>query len=424
MTNPAKVQVVSSTPSRDYVPDVSLLLLNNTGVGGTERRFAQVFHGLRQRNFPISLVVNESLLAGLIRAGVMGPIGPSDLVLNEPVGRLTRLWFRRKGRQEPPEGNQDLKVGAWGRVFNSLEFGLRKLDYAFASARVTMWLIRRRPKAIHLVLGGAYIVLPLQIAGWAPPAVVSVVGPKLREMVGSVLGLWLYRLALRWAHIVDALSDSIRHALVREGVPSERIVVSSGSGVDISRFRPAGDKKRWVVFVGRLLPEKNPLLFVESCALVHELAPAARFFILGEGPLEDEVVGRVRQRGLDSCFLRIGWCERVETILAESLIFVSLQRTDNYPSQALLEAMACGAAVVASDVGQTGRLVDEAVGVRVDAKPVLVADALIRLLDNPAQTAEMGRRGRERVVRQHSMETYLDYVEQIYTGLCREAPRA
>ena len=130
----------------------------------------------------------------------------------------------------------------------------------------------------------------------------------------------------------------------------------------------------------------------------------------------------VKRHGLDSC-TEVGWRDQVEAILAEALVFVSLQQTDNYPSQALLEAMASGAAAVATDVGLTWRLVDETVGARVEAKPDCVADAIVRLLNDAGQAAAMGARARERVTRQHSMDAYLDYLQSLYesAGRLREA---
>ena len=85
--------------------------------------------------------------------------------------------------------------------------------------------------------------------------------------------------------------------------------------------------------------------------------------------------------------------------------------------------MACGAAVIATDVGLTARLVDPAVGRRVEPSAPKVAEAMIDLLQNQAQTAAMGRRARERVVRQHSMEAYVNYLEQLYHG-CAETGEA
>lgn len=391
-----------------------MILLNNSGMGGAERRFAQVYERLRRRGVSIALAVNDSLLAGLIRTGALKSDGRPDLVLKERIGRLASYAIGDAGGEAAHDTGRGVTLG---RVRSALAFGLRKMDYLLACLSVGRWLCRRRPKLLHLVLGGAYVVLPLQLAGRAPPAVVSVVCPSLREMVGSALGLRLYRLALRLARVVDALSEPIRDALVREGVAPERIRVSAGSCVDTTRFRPASAKRPWVVFVGRLIPEKNPALFVEACALVHDQVPAARFFVLGVGPLRQDLVVLVQRHGLEGC-TEVSWCDHVETVLGEALVFVSLQRTDNYPSQALLEAMACGAAVVATDVGLTWKLVDETVGVRVDTKPVSVADGVIRLLDNPAQATAMGQRGRERVMQHHSLDAYLDYLEGVYKSAC------
>jgi glycosyltransferase involved in cell wall biosynthesis len=237
-------------------------------------------------------------------------------------------------------------------------------------------------------------------------------------MVGSQIGCVLYRKAWRRAAVIDALTESVRAMLNREGVDDQQIRVPSGSCVDTERFRPE-EKQPWVVFSGRLIPEKNPLLFVEACALVREQLkgqkPNFRMFILGAGPMEDEVRALVDQRGLRP-WTHMGWMEHVESILGQASVFVSLQRMDNYPSQALLEAMASCAAVVATDVGLTWKLVDDEVGRRVPGTPESVAHAIIELLENPDHAAAMGRRARERVVRHHSLERYLDYIQAVYAA--------
>ena len=112
--------------------------------------------------------------------------------------------------------------------------------------------------------------------------------------------------------------------------------------------------------------------------------------------------------------MQVGWSEQVESVLSQAVAFVSLQRIDNYPSQALLEAMASGMAVVATDVGMTWKLVDEEVGRRVQADPQQVAEAVIEILNNPAQAASMGLQARKRVMKHHSLERYLDYIQDVY----------
>jgi glycosyltransferase involved in cell wall biosynthesis len=393
--------------------DVAMVLLNNSGVGGAERRFAQVYEALRLRGVPIALVINGSLRDRLVGTGVLQAAESGGLVIKEPFGRLAQILC-------PPRHDLVPRAEATSvlaRLKAGLVFALRKLDYVFGSLRVGWWLWRRKPKVMHLILGGAYVALPWQAMGLAPPAVMSVVCPSLREMVGAALGLRLYRWALRQASLVDALTDSVRGAVQREGVPPERVLVSAGSCVDTVRFHPAPIKQPWVVFTGRLVEDKNPVLFVQACALVRRRLgtklPALRFFLLGDGPLRETVKAQARQHGLESC-LEIGWRDHVETILEQTLVFVSLQRTDNYPSQALLEAMASGAAVVATDVGLTRKLVDQTVGLVVDPTPESVARAVVSLLNDPAHAEAMGLRGRTRVVQEHSLDAYLDYLESLY----------
>lgn len=394
--------------------EVAMVLLNNSSLGGTERRFALVYAGLRRRNLAISLVINESLLSGLMTAGLLPPDCAPDLVLKERAGTMARRLLGRFAGGHAFEA----RGAMLSRSLAAIAFWLRKLDYAFGCLRIGAWLLRRRPKVLHLVLGGAYVALPLQMLGLAPASVVSVVCPSLREMVGSRLGLRLYRRALRHASVVDALTEEVRDGLHREGVPSERIRVSVGSCVDTTRFVSATARQPWVVFAGRLIPEKNPLLFVGACAQVHERVPTARFFVLGDGPLRPQVMGRLEREGLAGC-TETGWRDRLEDILGQSLIFVSLQRMDNYPSQALLEAMACGNAVVATDVGLTRKLVDPSVGILVPADPTAVAEAVANLLENQAQAIAMGQRGRARVLESHSLEAYLNYVVSLYVAACR-----
>lgn len=402
-----------SWSGRGHGVEVAMLLLNNSGVGGAERRFARAYQGLRKRNMSVALVVNESLLTVLRQMEVLDDTELPALVIRERVGKLAR---RVGGHPERYATRQ----GLLARIRLAAAFWLRKMDYVMGCVSVGWWLMRVRPRVMHLVLGGVYVALPLQLLGGAPPSVVSVTNPSLRKMVGARPALWLYRLALRRASVVDALTDSIRQTLTREGIADERIRVPAGSCVDTDRFRPAPAKRRWVVFAGRLVPDKNPALFVEACAMVRPRLPDARFFVLGEGLLRSEIEALVRRHGLEAV-VEVGWTPHVGITLAEAMVYVSLQREENYPSQALLEAMACGAAIVATDVGLTWKLVDESVGIRVEAKPVAVADAVVRLLDNPDQALAMGRKGRERVLRDHSLGAYLDYLEDVYASACRNS---
>ncbi len=389
-------------------PAVALILLNNSGIGGAERRFGQVVQAFQERHERMALIVNASLYRQLNEAGILKGKGP-DFVMQEPFGVLAGLVGGPQNGDEAPA-----LPDTWSRRTRSyLAFLIRKLDYLLGCVAIAWWVWTRRPRVLHLVLGGAYVALPLQFLGLAPRTVVSVVSPSLRGTVGVPWALPLYRWAIRAAPVVDALTPTIKQQLIDERIPAERIRVSPGSCVNTARFTPSRSKKPWVVFSGRLIAEKRPELFIEACALVRRQAPGARFFMLGDGPSRASVDEAVRRHGLEAA-IQVGWQPHVETILGEALIFVSLQQMDNYPSQALLEAMACGLAAVATDVGLTAKLVDDTVGRRVPPTPEAVADAIVELLADPARAEAMGRAARERVVREHSMEAYLRYLRSVY----------
>ncbi len=385
---------------------IAIVLINNTQVGGAERRFARVWKGLCRRGRPATLIINRSLSEHLVRAGILPDSDGAMVTLAEPFGTLASLLF----------GLPDRRAGLAAR----LGFWLSKLDYLLGACVLAWWSLRQRPRLVHLVLGGAYLAWPAQVLRLMPPAVLSIVCQDLREMVGSAVGERLYRRALGRAAVIDALTEPIRDGLVQSGTSAHRIRVSSGSFVDTDRYRPVEQKEPWVVLAGRWVDEKNPLLFIEACALIRDrLADhlsQLRFYLVGDGPLRGEIEQAIARHGL-AARIETGWRDDVETILGAAQVFVSLQRTDNYPSQALLEAMACECAVVATDVGQTVKLVDDRVGTRVSPDPNAVADAVCRFMEDPVQARALGREGRRRVLTTHSAEAYLDYVESLYAAV-------
>ena len=79
-----------------------------------------------------------------------------------------------------------------------------------------------------------------------------------------------------------------------------------------------------------------------------------------------------------------------------------------------MEAMACGCAVVASDVGETRRLISDQNGKLVPLEAMKIANVLSDLLDNFEDTVLMGEIARRKVLREHNITRYLKYVEGLY----------
>jgi glycosyltransferase involved in cell wall biosynthesis len=98
-------------------------------------------------------------------------------------------------------------------------------------------------------------------------------------------------------------------------------------------------------------------------------------------------------------------------------VYVSLQDTENYPSQSLLEAMACGCAVVATDVGLTRHLLDESCALLVPRDPVALADALAYLLEKEPMRGSLGRNAQRIATSTHTIERFAAYfVDDVLQG--------
>ncbi|TAL11323.1 MAG: glycosyltransferase [Nitrospirae bacterium] len=372
----------------------ALILINNTGIGGAERRFGRLFARMADADADTVFVINAGLWRRLRDGGVVS-------------GRERRVW-----RFAEPCGWLAEGVGLRGAP----AFWLRKLDYLlFGFLLLARYGLAPR-SVFHLVLGGAYVAFPLMLLRPGHRTLISVVSTDLAQMVGVPAALLLYRRALGRCALIDALSEGIRADLVRRGIPGEKIVVSEGSAVDTARFQPALKKQPWVVFAGRLVEEKNPVLFVEAMPTILRAVPTARIFLLGEGPLRPMVEQALERSGVRDA-VTTGFLPDLVPIFGPARVFVSLQRQDNYPSQSLLEAMASGAATVATDVGLTWKLVDETTGIRVKPNPDDIAGAVIALLKEPARCERLGQSARRLVMERHSEKGYRDYLESRYARL-------
>lgn len=380
-----------------------MVLVNNTTIGGAEKRFARAFLHLSQQDPDLYLAVNEGLAARLRQAGIK--LEKNLFVFKEKAHRAFG------GEASVPHIRSISSMKDW--IGSSFYF--RKADYARWWGPLCRFTDQEGVGLIHAVLGGVYVAFPLF---WRQGirSLVSVVSVDLRLAIGSRWGYLLYLLALRKCDRIDALSEGIRNVLFQKGLGKSKVFVSPCSFTDLSRYRPSPQKNDWVVFAGRFIPEKNPLLFLRAIPRVLSVFPQASFFLLGEGPLQKELEREVDRLGLQGK-VRVEFLPDVGPILSGSKVFVSLQKHNNYPSQSLLEAMACENAVVATNRGETGRLVTPDVGILIEEEEEALASAVIGLLQDESTRHEMGRRARERIEKEHSLERFAGYLADLYGQL-------
>ena len=259
---------------------------------------------------------------------------------------------------------------------------------------------RERPDLVHVNSSKAGVLGRLAaLLARVPVRVFTVHGWAFKAYTG--LASWLYRWADRLmsplASATICVSETERAAgLAAHTCRAERTVVIPNA-VDVGaapRAAHAGDPPV-IVTVGRLAAPKDPLTLLRALAVV---APS-RFtaLIVGEGPARPEVEAEIRALGLAHAVELAGERRDVPALLASGDVFVLSSRSEGAPIS-ILEAMAAGLPVVASDVGGVGELVvDGETGLLVPpADPARLADALERLLGDSALRRRLGAAGRTR----------------------------
>lgn len=154
---------------------------------------------------------------------------------------------------------------------------------------------------------------------------------------------------------------------------------------------------RTIVSLGRLAPQKNHALMIRSFARI-AVSADARLVIAGDGPLKSDLERLGRELGVADRLVLAGWLSNPFPLLREAGAFCLSSKYEGF-GYALIEAMACGCPVVATDApyGPTDILERGAYGLLVpNGDEQALAAGMLRILSDPVLQVELRRRGQER----------------------------
>lgn len=216
---------------------------------------------------------------------------------------------------------------------------------------------------------------------------------------------------LRDAVFVRAISERGRRDLlaITAGDPAKVAVVRLGIALPAPRRAPDGDGPLRILHAARLVPVKGHAGLIEALALLRDRGVAFACTLAGEGELREEIAQAVRAAGLDGC-VRLAGVVAHDELLAQLQagaydvsVIASIERPGGLMEGvpvALIEAMAAGAVVVATDSGSVGELVDGTTGLLVPhSDPAALADALERVARDPGLRSRLRDAARARVER-------------------------
>ncbi len=270
------------------------------------------------------------------------------------------------------------------------------------------------------------------VYGWAAfrsagPALVS----TCHTWYDNDLALKLYgrldRLALRRFAGVVAVSPEVKQQLLQAGVSAERVRLIR-NGVPLEGLTTYAPERRHeqtgrglrVGLVGRFAPEKGIDILLRAVAQLREEFLGVQFVVAGDGPDRPELEQLREQLGLGDAVQFLGQQNDMGALYRSLDVLVSASRQEGLPV-ALLEGMASGLPVVATMVGAVPEVVQHSrTGLLVKTEsPGELAEAMRKLLLDPALRRSLGEAGRQRVAdcfsAQRMMEDYLSLYQQVLT---------
>jgi glycosyltransferase involved in cell wall biosynthesis len=235
---------------------------------------------------------------------------------------------------------------------------------------------------------------------------------------------------------VVAVSPAVAEVATRERALANGRVVTIPNGVDVDRWDPAryqpsairrergieADEKIIGIVAG-LSPVKGHADFLRAAKLVLDRYPRARFFIIGDGELRAQLEALGASLGLGDRAVFTGARGDVPELLSMLDVSVLSSATEGM-SNTLLESMAMARPIIATAVGGNVDVLRAGLtGVLVPPRnPEALAEAMLRLLNDPEGAGTMGRAARRHVVEEFTLARMVSRYERFYQALLAGEP--
>ncbi|WP_219835803.1 glycosyltransferase [Paenibacillus sp. R14(2021)] len=255
------------------------------------------------------------------------------------------------------------------------------------------------------------------------------------ENIGGRLRERLLGVTKHMADCVTAVCKAAGERQVKQGAVSKQQLQILYNGVEMGRFAPPpsetlshlrgelGIPARHFVYitVGRMVEQKNHLGLLESFASVVRDYPDSTLVIAGDGKLRPRIEARVTELGLQGHVRCLGVRQDIPQLLHMSDAFVLSSNWEGFPN-VVLEAMASGKPVVATQTGGVAELVDDGETGYVVApdNPAAMTAGLLKLAAlSSLDRSQMGNRALVTVKERFTLERTLEQTVELYDSLLR-----
>ncbi|HEY9705028.1 MAG TPA: glycosyltransferase family 4 protein [Allocoleopsis sp.] len=362
-----------------------------------------------------------------------GNVTYSREVTNALLDRGHQVSFLHFAEEESESKNW------WGSQEVMIPFLYKSQVYTiptFTSAKVlTDSLKKLKPDIVHasLTLSPLDFLLPEICSELELPLIATFHTPYARKGAKLKTGTQLLAYQLYAPFLINydnviIFSDIQKELLVRLGIPENKVTVIP-NGVDTDKYSPGFSKfknqfkgEKLFVYQGRIAIEKN----VEALLKAWQkskiwMEKDCKLIIVGDGPVRATLEPFY---GQENGVIWLGFIgddtQRID-ILRGTDVFILPSLVEGL-SLSLLEAMSCGIACVATDVGADGEVLSQEAGIIVNPQRVVTElQTLLPLLkEHTGFTKKLGERARKRDLERYTLSSNITQVEQLYEKILQQ----
>lgn len=224
-----------------------------------------------------------------------------------------------------------------------------------------------------------------------------------------------------WGSKVVAISEAVKKHLMIDFYVKEDNVRLVHNGIDIDQFKISAKrfdpdyKGRTVGIIARLSTVKGHKYLIEAMAEVIREFEDARLFIFGQGKIKYELIKQAQNLKISKQVFFLPSISNTAEVLQELDIFV-MPSVQEGLGLSILEALACGVPVVASDVGGIPSIIKHDVsGLLVEpANPMALAGAIMHVMEDRSLAIRLGKRGRQQVEEKFNLRQMALDIEKVY----------
>lgn len=349
-------------------------------------------------------------------------VGGAQRHLVELFSRLDRRRFALQVTVAKREGPLVAEVERLGIPVRSFGVGA-SLARPGTLARLAATARRLRAEGVHVVHGYLYAGNLLgMLAGRLAGVPIRLASKRSLDRYPRRSQLLATRLANACADLVLCNAEEVARVVRDEERPDEAKMRVIPNGIRLPQppppaERPAGlpDGARVVGLVGRLGWKKGYPDLLSAAVRVRAARPDVEFVIVGDGPLRAELTAEAARLGIGSHVHFLGERSPVAPLLRAFDVFVISSVIEGMPN-ALLEALALERPVAATRVGGIPEIVTHGEsGLLVPpSDPAAMAEAILRLLDDPGTAAAYGAAGRRTVEARYGIDTMVGRFTALY----------